>query len=82
MRLYALNRWNWSERAKKWVYVQKNNGKRKYKYKLKPPKEFDAFTLELRNLNQKLMIEEDPDRQIKIFKKLMILSQKMQSMRD
>ena len=82
MRSYALNRWNWSERAKKWVFVQKTNGKRKYKYKLSPPSEFENYTFELRKLNQNLMREEDPDRQIEIFKQLMGLSQKMQSMRD
>ena len=82
MRTYAIERWNWSDRAQKWVYVEKNNGKRKYKYSLKPPPEFEELSLQIRNLNQKLMAETDPERNIALYKQLMLISQRMQAMRE
>ena len=82
MRTYALQRWNWSDRAQKWVYVQKSNGKRIYKYSIKPPPEFDRLNLQIRDLNQKMMEETDPDKNIALYKQLMLISQRMQAMRE
>jgi len=82
MRTYALNRWNWSEKAKKWVYVRKKNGKRIYKYKLTPPTEFDDLTHQMKELNFRLTNELDHDKNMELFQELMRISQKMQAMRS
>jgi hypothetical protein len=82
MRTYALKRWNWSDKAQKWVYVEKNNGKRSYKYSKKPPKEFEDLSIQIRDLNQKLMTEKDPVKNIVLYKQLIGISQKMQAMRE
>ena len=81
MRTYALERWNWSEKAKKWVFVQNQNGKRSYKYNISPPDEFEELSLQLIDLNQRLMEERDPERNVEIYKELIALSQRMQKMR-
>ncbi len=81
MRKYTLNRWNWSERAKKWVYVQNIKGKRVYKYRKEPPKEFEKLVVRLSELNKRLMATEESKKKDEIFKEMMVLSQKMQSMR-
>ncbi|MBD3198308.1 MAG: hypothetical protein GF317_24880 [Candidatus Lokiarchaeota archaeon] len=82
MRNHKLNRWNWSERAKKWVYVALEDGKRKYKYKATTPREFEALSIQIKELNEKLMMEDDFEKNNEIFKKMMLLSQKMQNMRE
>ena len=81
MRKYTLNRWNWSERAKKWVYVESIKDKRKYKYRMEPPKEFEMLVVRLSELNQRLMSTNDSEKKDEIFKEMMNISQKMQSMR-
>ena len=81
-RTYAINRWNWSDKAGKWVYVVKNNGKRAYKYSLKPPPEFEKLSRQIRDLNQKLIVEKDPVKNIAIYKQLISISQRMQAMRE
>ena len=81
MRKFTLNRWNWSERANKWVYVQNIKGKRIYKYRKEPPIEFENLVLKLSELNHKLNATKDAEKKDRIFQEMMILSQKMQSMR-
>ena len=78
MRTYGLNRWNWSPKAKKWVYVEEKEGKRNYKYRKTTPCEFDSLTCEIQKLNSLLLQEEDLEKQDQIYKKLMVLSQKLQ----
>lgn len=82
MRTHKLNRWNWSDRAKKWVYVEEKQGKRTYKYSIKPPKEFDKLSQELKKLNDKLNSEENYEERDKIFKRMMEISKQMQHMRE
>jgi hypothetical protein len=82
MRTYALKRWNWSEKSKKWVYVEKIDGKRTYKYNSTPPEEFEDLSKQLRDLNQKLMVEKNPEKNIELYKDLIALSQRMQAMRE
>ena len=53
MRNYMIHRWNWSNRTKKWVYVNLRNGKRVYKYQEETPKEYEDLTGQLRVLNLK-----------------------------
>ena len=81
MRTHDLDRWNWSEKAKKWVYVTLEDGERTYKYQLEPPEDFIKLTRKLRELNQKLSETEDPRKNREIYKELMKVSKRMQSMR-
>ena len=82
MRTYGFFRWNWSEKARKWVYVQPGiNNKRQYHYKASPPQEFVTLTMKLRVLNEKLMITKDYEQNQKIFRELMKITQRMQKMR-
>lgn len=83
VRKHGVDRWNWSEKAQKWVYVELDDeGNRKYKYQLEPPEEFVDLTMKLKELNKKLMITKDPDENKKLYQELMKISQKMQEMRD
>lgn len=81
MRKYTLERWNWSEKAQKWVFVTKKRGRRKYYYQLEPPKEFIELTMQIKKINDKLMKTEDPEENKKLFLKLIEISKKMQNMR-
>lgn len=81
MRELTINRWNWSEKAHKWVYVKEENGERVYIYSKEPPKEFIDLSKKLYKLNKKLMEEEDHDKNIEIFERMMKLSDRMQNMR-
>ena len=83
MRTYTINRWNWSEKAKKWVYVQPgNNNKKTYYYKTTPPQEFVNLTMKFKALNEKLMLARDYEENMIIYKKLMQITQRMQRMRS
>ena len=82
MRKYTLDRWNWSERSGKWVYVtERKDGTRDYAYKLEPPKEFVELTMQIKIINDKLMGTKDPDKNKKLFLELIEISKKMQNMR-
>ncbi|MHA1438211.1 MAG: HEAT repeat domain-containing protein [Promethearchaeota archaeon] len=74
------NKWNWSEEAKQWVYVDIIDGKKNLTYQLEPPQEFIKLSLELKNMNDKLMAAADVDEKLKIYKDLMKISEKMQKM--
>lgn len=82
MRKHDLNRWNWSDRAQKWVFVSKQNGKRVYRYKDEPPRAFLDLTDKLNQLNRKLMETTDHDENLRIYKQLMKISKEMQKMRE
>ena len=80
-RLFTPERWNWRQKAEKWVYVEiAKDGNRIYRYQLEPPKEFNELTKKMKNLNEKLLKTTDPDENAKIFDELMKVSQKMQEM--
>ena len=81
MRKYTLDRWNWSERAQMWVYVTKESGKRKYTYRLEPPREFIELTMQIKKINDKLMATKDPEENKNLFLQLIEISKKMQNMR-
>ena len=76
-----LNEWNWSEKDGKWVYIELKDGKKTYKYSEKPPKRFMKLSNEIIRLNKKLMQAEEYEKNIKIYKRMMALSKKMQNMR-
>ncbi len=80
MRKYTPNRWNWSERAGKWVFVALKAGKRIYNYQLEPPPEFIELTMRMKSLNEKLMLSESHDQKNDIFKELQKLANQMQTM--
>jgi len=81
MRTYKINSWNWSERAKKWVYVKLSKGKRrKYSYQVEPPPIFVELNSKLSNLNKRLMEITDPVQNQKVFDKLIEVTKKMQNM--
>lgn len=80
-RLFTPYRWNWSQKAEKWVYVEiTKRGKKKYHYQVDPPKEFIDLTIKMKELNEKLLKTADPEENTKIFSELMKVSQKMQEM--
>jgi hypothetical protein len=82
MRKHQVGRWNWSERAEKWVYVSLDNGERVYKYSENPPKKFISLSKKLQKLNKKLMNEDKHEKNVEIFKKMMKVSEKMQNMKE
>ena len=81
MRTHGLNRWNWSDKAQKWVYVYLKDGKRVYKYQKTPPHSFDELTRKIKKLNRDLMEESDPERNADIYEKMMALSEQLQGMK-
>jgi len=81
MRKHQINRWNYSEKAKKWVYVNLKNGKRYYKYRKTNPTKFHELIEKLEQLNQELLNEEDHEKKKEIFKKMENISQQMQNMK-
>ena len=81
LRKYTLDRWNWSESTGKWVYItKKRGGRRKYIYKLEPPKEFVELTMQIKKINDILMNTKDPEENKKLFLELIEISKKMQNM--
>ncbi len=81
MRTHKLNRWNYSETAKKWVYVNLKNGKRYYKYQNTNPTKFHELIVKLEHLNQQLQTETDHEKKKEIFKKMQKISHQMQNMK-
>jgi len=80
-RNFTPNRWNWSQKAEKWVFIElDDNGKKNYRYQVEPPQEFIALTIQMKNINEKLLKTTDPNENTKIFNELMGVSKKMQDM--
>ena len=77
----TVNRWNWSQKDNKWVFIEsKDNGELFYHYQIKPPKEFTELTLRIKVLNDKLVACKNPEENSKIFKEMMKVSKRMQFM--
>ncbi|MFX0189016.1 MAG: hypothetical protein ACFE8A_14920 [Candidatus Hodarchaeota archaeon] len=82
MRKYALDRWNFSDKTGKWVYVTKDkNGIRKYIYQLKPPQEFIELSFKINEINEKILATEDQKEIKRLYMEMMKISKKMQAMR-
>ncbi len=80
-RYFTPNRWNWSQKAEKWVFIEiTEKGRKKYRYQMEPPQEFIDLTVEMKHLNEKLLKTTDPKEKAKIFKNLIEISKKMQEM--
>lgn len=82
MRTHGLGRWNWSKKAQKWVFVEKKNGKRTYKYQEEEPQEFKELANKIQSLNQQLLEVQDHEQNLRIYQQLMSLSKKMQAMKN
>jgi len=75
------NRWNWSQKDGKWVFIKLNeNGGRECYYQMEPPKEFEELTYKIKILNEKLIVCNDPDENDRIFNEMMKISKRMQQM--
>lgn len=81
MKKERLNKWNWSTKKQKWVFVEEVNGKRTYKYSNQLPDGFLALSEKLTILNRQMMTEENPDKKNNLFRKMMEISEKMQEFR-
>ncbi len=76
------NRWNWSQKDEKWIFIQQNDdGKELYYYRLDPPKEFIELTMELKELNDVLIITKNPEENAKLFNEMMKISKRLQNMK-
>ena len=81
VRELTQNRWNWSQKDLKWVFIESDdNGTLIYHYQVNPPKEFTEFSLKIKILNEKLIVCKDPRENSKIFSEMMKISKRMQSM--
>jgi len=81
MRIHAINRWNWSKRAEKWVYVEIKGGKRKYYYKDNPPQEFNDLVMKIKEINEKMVATTDEGENERLYRELMKISNKLQIMK-
>jgi hypothetical protein len=80
-REFTLNRWNFSQEDDKWVYIEsKDNGELVYYYQVNPPKQFTELALKIKFLNDKLVACKDPKENYKIFREMMKVSKRMQTM--
>ena len=81
VREFTQNRWNWSQKDQKWVFIESgDNGKLIYHYQVNPPKEFTKLTMKIKTLNDKLIACIDTKENSKIFSEMMKVSKRMQSM--
>ncbi|MBD3195125.1 MAG: hypothetical protein GF317_08730 [Candidatus Lokiarchaeota archaeon] len=79
---FPLDCWSWSQERGEWVYAEKSKeGIIKLTYQIEPPEEFISLTKKLAEINKKLIAAEDPDEKNRIFRKLMDISEKMNSMK-
>jgi len=76
-----IQRWNWSKRAKKWVFVKLKNRKRIYKYQKEAPEEYEELTKQIRLLNLQLLMETDLKNNVEIYRKMIEVSQQLQTMK-
>ena len=75
------NRWNWSQKDGKWIFIKINeNGEKDYYYQVEPPQEFNELTLKIKLLNEKLIVCNDPEENDRIFDEMIKTSKRMQSM--
>jgi hypothetical protein len=74
------NRWNWSQKDEKWIYIEKYDNVEKYYYRIQPPKEFMDLTMKLKELNDILVITKDPEENNRLFNKMMKISKRLQCM--
>ena len=81
MRIHEPNRWNWSTKADKWVFVELKGGKRKYYYQENPPQEFLDLVNRVKEINEKMIDTADLEENEELYEELMEISKKMQIMK-
>lgn len=75
------NRWNWSQKDGKWVYIElTNDGQKKYYYQLNPPQEFTHLIMKIKLLNDKLITCPTIEENERVFNEMMRISKKLQCM--
>ncbi|MBN1803315.1 MAG: hypothetical protein JW891_17520 [Candidatus Lokiarchaeota archaeon] len=80
-RTFTPGRWNYSQRAKKWVFVSLlKDGKRSYKYQIDAPDEFVKLHLELKRLNDLQAETIDQEENMKLFEEMKKIAHRMQNM--
>ena len=79
---FASNRWNWSQEKERWIYIEEIGDRKLYFYRVDPPKEFINLTIKLKIINDKLIATKDPGENESLFKEMMKITKKMQSMRN
>ncbi len=79
---FASNRWNWSQEKERWIYIEEIGDRKLYFYRVDPPKEFVNLTMTLKIINDKLIATKDPGENESLFKEMMKITKKMQSMRN
>jgi len=81
VREFTQNRWNWSQKDQQWVFIEyDDNGTLIYYYQINPPKEFTDLTMNIKTLNDQLIVCKDSKENSKIFDEMMKISKRMQSM--
>ncbi|TFG03571.1 MAG: hypothetical protein EU542_01910 [Promethearchaeota archaeon] len=75
------NRWNWSQKDERWVFIKINeDGEKEYFYQVETPEEFNELTLKIKELNEKLIMSKDSKENDRIFNEMIKISKRMQCM--
>lgn len=75
------NRWNWSQKDNQWVFIRiDGKGNKQVYFQAEPPEEFNKLILKINVLNDKLLLCKSPNKNQKIFNKMIKISRRMQSM--
>ena len=75
------NRWNWSQEDNQWVFIRiDGDGNKQFYFQKEPPEEFNKLILQIKVLNDKLLLCKSSKRNEKIFNKMIKISRRMQSM--
>lgn len=81
LRTYGLDRWNWSQKAGKWVFVEIKGKKKIYHYQIDPPREFTELSAKIKKVNEEMIVAQDDEKCEMLYTKLMKLSNQMQTMK-
>ena len=75
------NRWNWSQEDNQWIFIRiDGDGNKQVYFQTEPPDEFNKLILQIKVLNDKLLLCKSSKRNEKIFNKMIKISKRMQSM--
>lgn len=81
MRKFTPNRWNWSQKAEKWVYVRiGEDGKRHYAYSKVPPPQYLKLVKEINRINDIILNSESQEERENLFLQITSLGKQLQSM--
>ena len=78
---FGSNRWNYSQEHDEWIYIEvSEDGEKKYYYQKEAPAEFMELTMQIKELNEKLLITKDFEANTKLFKEMTKITKRLQSM--